>query len=210
LSVRNGIEPWPGVPRTVNRDDRRLGSPDVQAAVLREHVISADRVELVLGHPTGAVGAAVLLVGHGEQDQVAAWTEARIRQATERHCLRCGEVQHVDGAASPDLAVDQLSAERITRPAVRVHGHDVGVAHQAQRRSVGVRALDTGHQRNPPRRGFVALQVEARATGFSQEPLEHVGVAELMARFGGAVIHARVADQHLQQLDRGAGRPGRP
>ena len=35
--------------------------------------------------------------------------------------------------------------------------------------------------------------------------LQDVGVAHLLARLGGAVVDARVADQRLQQLDRVAG-----
>jgi len=190
----------------VHRDDGRLGGPDVEPTVLGQDVVGTDRVELVLGHPAGAVGAAVLLVGHGKEDQVAAGTKARIRQASERHGLRGGEVQHVDGTTTPDLAVDQLGAERVSRPAVRVHGHHVGVAHQAQRGCTGVRALDTGHQRDPPRRGFIALDVEARCR---EVALERVRVADLLARLGGAVVHAGVADQLLEQFDRGASRPGR-
>ncbi len=63
LSARNGIEPWPGraahpqpapgdaLLADVDRDVRRLGRTAVQAAALGQHVVGADRVGLVVGHP---------------------------------------------------------------------------------------------------------------------------------------------------------------
>ena len=46
-------------------------------------------------------------------------------------------------------------------PAGRRDRHDVGVAHEAQRRRVGVAALDAGDERAPAGRRLVALDVEA-------------------------------------------------
>ena len=118
----------------------------------------------------------------------------------DRHRRR--EVEHVDRAAAPHLAVDQLAAERVVAPAVRADGHDVGVAHQAQRRRRRVGALDPRHHRRPPGARLVAGDVES---GPLEERLQHVGVARLEARVGAAVVDAFVADQRLQQLGRLAG-----
>ena len=85
----------------------------MQPAVFGEDVVGRDQVGVVLGQPPGAVGAAGLLVGDGEEDEVAAGPEARRGQMRHRHGHRRGEVQHVDRAATPDLAVDELAAEGV-------------------------------------------------------------------------------------------------
>ena len=51
----------------------------------------------------------------------------------------------------------------IVLPAVGVHRHDVGVAHQQQRRRVGIAALEPGHEALAARLGLVGLDVERRA-----------------------------------------------
>ena len=114
--MRNGIEPWPGVPRTRSRRQATPFSPTVtpiagclrravvQAAALGQQVVAADRVGVVVGHPAGAVGAAGLLVGDGEVEQVArAAGTPRSASVAERHGHRRREVEHVDRAAAPHL-----------------------------------------------------------------------------------------------------------
>jgi hypothetical protein len=150
----------------------------VQATVLREHVVGADGIGRVVGQPAGPSCAPGLLVGDCEVDQVAAGTKAGVGQVPERHRHRRREVEHVDGAATPHLAVDELTAERIPAPPVRVDGHDVGVAHQAQAGRGGIGALDARYERDPPRCRFVALHVEPRSL---QHGEEGVRVADLLA-----------------------------
>ena len=70
--------------------------------------------------------------------------EAGGGQPPDGHSHRRGEVQHVDGAAAPHLAVDQLAPEGIVAPARRVGRHDVGVAHQQQGGCVGPPTLEAG------------------------------------------------------------------
>ena len=120
-------------------------------------------------------------------------------QRLERDGLGGGEVQHVDRAAAPHLAVHQLAAEGIARPVLGRHGHDVGVAHQAQRRRRRVGALDAGDEAGAAGRpvGLVDLDVEAAAL---QVGAQHVAGAHLLAGGDGAVVHALVADELLQQL----------
>ena len=110
---------------------------------------------------------------------------------------RRGEVEHVDGAASPHLAVDQLAAEGIVAPAVGVHRHDVGVPHQEQRGRGRVAALDARDEARASGRGFEALAVEPVAF---EVGLQQIRAAHLVTRRFGAVVHARVADEVLQQI----------
>ena len=150
LSAPNGIEPWPGVPVTRSRRHAMPFSPTLTvtwrwpcvvdrrpAAELGEHVVGVDRVPMVLGHPLGAPHAAGLLVGDAEVDQVALRAGTLRGQVPERDRHRRREVEHVDRAATPHLAVDQLAPERIVAPALGADRHDIGVAHQAQRRRDG-------------------------------------------------------------------------
>ena len=215
LSVRNGVDAWPGVPLTrsvahqralLAHDDRELvarGRRDREAARFGDDVVALHRVALVLDEMTGAVGAQGLLVGDGQVHQVAGRAEAGRRQVLERHRHRRGEVQHVDRAAAPHLAVDELAAERVAPPAVGVDRHDVGVTHEHQRGRGGIGALDARHQAGPPGHGLVALDVEP---GVTEVRLQRVDAAGLAARRRGAVVDAGVADELLEQVgDLGGG-----
>ena len=46
-----------------------------------------------------------------------------------------------------------LATEGVVAPSVGIHGDDIGVAHETQRRSVGVGALDPGDHRVASGRG---------------------------------------------------------
>ena len=171
-------------------------------ARLGEHVVGADRVPVLVDHVLGAPLPAGFFVGDAEVDQRALGPEALGRQLAERHRHRRRDVEHVDGAAAPHLAVDQLAGEWVAGPPIGVHRHDVGVAHQAQRRCRGVAALDAGDDRGPAGPAVESLHVEP---GALEVRLQQVGVAHLVAGVGGAVVDALVADQLLQELGR---RPG--
>ena len=90
----------------------------------------------------------------------------------------------------------------IAGPPVGVHRHDVGVAHQAQRRGVGVAALDAGDDRGASRPAVEALDVEP---GTLEVGLQQIGVAHLVAGLRCSVVDALVADQLLEELGGGAG-----
>ena len=157
---------------------------------------------MVVGDPARAVRAAGLLVGDGEVDEVAARAETALGKGAEHDGHRRREVQHVDRAAAPHLAVDQLAAERVVPPSVNRDGDDVGVTHQTQRRGGRVRSRDPRDERGPARRRLEALDLDP---GRRHDLLDDVDVADLLARLGRAVVHALVADQLLQQLDGGGG-----
>ena len=122
LSVRNGCEPCPGVPCTrifvqnvpFSRDQHREARPcrrrHLEPARLGEHVVGVHGVALVVEQPVGAPGAERLLVGDREVDQRALRAEPAVGEAAERDRLRRGEVEHVDRAAAPHEAVDDLGA----------------------------------------------------------------------------------------------------
>ncbi len=149
------------------------------------------RVGLVLQQVIGSVSAAGFLVGHGRVDEIALRLEAGSRELANRVGHRRGEVEHVDRAASPDLAVDQLSAERIIAPAVLIYGNDVGVSHQKDGRSVRVGSFDARDEVPASGGRFVALDVD---TGSLEEGSEQIDVALFLAGLDRSVVHAAVAD----------------
>ncbi len=81
------------------------------------------------------------------------------------------------------------------------HGHDVGVAHEAERRRGGIGALDAGDEARAAGRPVRLVHVDVEAAAV-QVGAQHVAGAHLLAGADAAVVHAPIADQLLQQLDR--------
>ena len=161
------------------------------AAHLRQDVVAGNGVPVLVDHPLGTPAPAGLLVGDAEVDQRALRTKAGASKVLERGGHRRRDVEHVDRAAAPDLAVDDLAAERVARPGAAVDWYDIGVAHQAQRRRVGVGAVDPGDERPSARPRLETLHGEARAF---EVRLQQIGVAGLASRVGRSVVDALVAD----------------
>ena len=124
-----------------------------EAARLGDEIVAADVLGLVLGEPPRTVGPEGLLVGDADEQEVAFGTESLVREVAHRDGHRRREVQHVDRAPSPYLAVDDLSAERVVLPVLAVGGDDIGVPEKGQRGGVGVSPFDFGHQRGASGRG---------------------------------------------------------
>ena len=182
--------------RHEDREARARRRRDLEAAGLGEHVVGVDRVALVVEQPVGAPPAQGLLVGDREVDQGAAGPEPAVGETAEGDRLRCGEVEHVDRTASPHEAVDDVGAERVAAPAVGVHRHDVGVAHEHERRRVGVGALELHHQALAPRLRLVDLVIP-RAGEVAGEQVDAAGLLPGRHR---AVVDAPVADQLPQEV----------
>ena len=125
-------------------DDALLGHLDrVEAPAVEGHRVAADLVERrgrgasgrvveelgpLLDEATGPVLATGLLVGDRGEDHVAAQVGAGASEGEHHGQLHRDHVLHVDRAAAPDDAVDELRAERVARPGLRVDRHDVDVA----------------------------------------------------------------------------------
>ncbi len=107
-----------------------------EAADLADRLGAAlEELRVVVDQPVRAEPAAGLLVGHERQHDVA----RRLAAAARAHSPDDGErhrvhVLHVDRAAAPDAAVDDLAGERVDRPVGGVGRHDVEVAVDQQRR----------------------------------------------------------------------------
>ncbi len=118
---------------------------DADPARLGQAGLGTQQLGFVVDDPGDAQEAARLLVRGAREDDVAAqpgdgierWVEAgrdRLPGQSEHDLQLHGRhALHVHGAASVDVAVGDLAAERIARPALRICGHHVQVGQQEQR-----------------------------------------------------------------------------
>ena len=134
-------------------DDPLLGDLDrVEAAIADGDRVPADLVErgrrspalrvveelgTPLDEPASAVLATGLLVRDRGEDDVAPQLRPGRPQGQHDRQLHGHHVLHVDRAAAPHHAVDQITPEWIARPRLGVDRHDVEVAQQDQRRLGG-------------------------------------------------------------------------
>ena len=136
------------------------------AAVLSQYVVGLDGIPVVLNDVFCAKDTAGFFIGHREVDDVAGVTFARPYDFAKRHQHRRRDVQHIDSAAAPNLGCavgrrDQFTTKRVIVPALGTHGHNVGMAHQTQRRRIRVCALVAGDKRCPVRLRLEHLKVDA-------------------------------------------------
>ena len=118
------------------------------AAALVEQVVAAHQVRVLGAHVRGA-GAAHLLVGHGDHEQVPARrAPALVGQRAGRHHLGCGLALHVERAAAPYVPVGERARPGAVLPAGGVGPHGVHVREQPQHRARRL-AAQAGHQVRP-------------------------------------------------------------
>ena len=118
--------------------------------------VPREGIRLVVADPRDAEPSSCFLVGGGHKHQgtrgrIAVLGAARDLAGHDSH--RGGQVEHVDRAAPPHDVILNLRAERIARPFRRIHGHDVRVPEEGQRRAgaARIRALDRDHERGTAR-----------------------------------------------------------
>ncbi len=160
-------------------DDSLLRDLDgVDPPAADRHRVAADLVECrgggpaiagkeevrALRHPVSrTVRPARLFVGDRRKDQVAAPLTAGPLERQHDAQLHGDHVLHIDCAAPPDHAVDQLSAERVARPRLAVDRDDIHVRQEDQRRlGVGHRRGQPGEARTTPGHRFEHLGRDSR------------------------------------------------
>jgi hypothetical protein len=193
-------EAAPAAPLLTDHDGQAPAGRAVKgdAAGLGDEIVALHGVGLVLGQPAGAVRAECFLVGDGSQHERPLRPEAAASEAIKCHRHRRRDVQHVDGAPAPHLALHQLPAEGITRPRVRVGRNDIGVPEPAQRRCRRIGALDASHERRPSGDGLVDLEVHARAVELGPQEVDAPALVPGLRR---PVVHALVSDHALDEID---------
>ena len=151
LSAIAGTEAWPLRPAHVDPERRAhlLADGAEVVDVVTEHaalaaafvdgVVGADELGVLLHEPREAVVLVDLLVGRQREDEIAGRAEALAPERRERDRACRNLVLHVEGAAAPDLAVDEVARPGIARPLLGIGAHRVGVGEERQRRAVAAR-----------------------------------------------------------------------
>src|SRR5262249_61653230 len=110
------------------------------AAIARALVpgeVGAPGAGMRLAEPLQTEAVTDLLVGGGDEDQVAGAAPPLTRELGHRDGGSRDLALHVERAASPHETVDELAAERVALPLVRVREHNVRVREHRERRPVG-------------------------------------------------------------------------
>ena len=178
------------------RDHHRVEAPAAHllrvAATLADRVADAgEEVRVVVGEPGGAVDAPGLLVGQHDQEEIPRRRHTFALGAQEGADHHRHPVLHVEGAAPPDPALDQLGREGWMGPALVDGGDHIGVALQDQARATP--SLQPGDQVRPAGIGPVSVPVDA---GFGQQPADVLDTGLFVPRGVGGVE----ADQLPEQL----------
>ncbi len=166
------------------------------AAALVDREFGVDQVLVVFPDIPGAVGAAGLLVGEGDEDEVARQGNAGFLDRDERGQLGGDLPLHVDGAASPDEVVDEIPGERVALPLVRLNGDHVDMTHQQDGPAGRVLRLQPGDHADAARRALHELRLDP---GLGE------GVADVLRRADLVAWRALciAANQLLQVADGG-------
>ena len=129
--------------------ERPPAEHDPVAAALVDRVVGAHRVRVLADEPREPEVLADLLVGRGDEDEVAVRPEPLPRQARDRDRARRDLALHVERPAPPDLAVDDArptTGRAATRPGRRARC----------RCGRGARASARSRSRGSARRGWRA------------------------------------------------------
>ena len=172
-----------------------LVRPADGAAHLGDRVVGQDRLRVGVDQLLGPQVTARLLVGDRPEHEVPPRSESVVGQVPHGQRHRRGLVEHVDGTAAPHLVVDDLAAEGVVFPAHVVGRHDIGMAHQAQRRRRAVTTRDPGDEMTATWHELVPGGVDPRAL---HDRPENLRVGRLVPRRRKARTDTAVADQGLK------------
>ena len=137
-----------------------------------------EQVGPVVHQPLRPVFAAVLLVGHEREHQVARRDDAGPTEMPGNDDHHADHVLHVDRAAAPDIAVLDRAGERMHAPLGRLGGHHVKMPVDQQRAARAVRALEAGeHIAAPGRAGLQVLDLVADVFQLGGDPVGAFGLA---------------------------------
>jgi len=161
------------------------------ASRLADAVLDArEELGVILDEPLRALVPTRLLVGQHREHEVARRPAVRVRlqDCADHHR---DAAFHVEGAATPQVAADDLAAERLVRPLLVDRGHHVNVALHQKRRRLAL-AFQAGHEVRATARILVS---RARDAGLVEDALDEVDGDVLLARRVGGVELDQVAGQ---------------
>src|SRR5262244_4457841 len=168
-----------------------LDGPEFRQRVLRPREPGAPLV----GDPLRAEAATRLLVGGGEEDEIALEGHAGAGDGQERGELHDARGLHVEGAPAVDVAVAEEAAEGIYRPVALVRVYDVNMMMEDDT-TQGAVAAETRHEVAAPRSRLRRLAGDPRAV---QDLGEKACPRRLVAgRVRG--VHPQVLSQETHRL----------
>ena len=85
-----------------------------------------------LDEPAETVSRTHLLVGDDDEHEIAGERRPLARERGECDRARCDLVLHVERAATPDLAVDEVTRPRVALPFRRIGEHRVRVREEPE------------------------------------------------------------------------------
>ena len=190
----------------LDRVEPAAGELDRDAAAFIQRTGGAEPLGPVRGDPARALHTAGLFVGGRGEEQVPGQAGDRVdgrvtargtrlvREHPDHRELEGHHALHVDGTATPHVAVVHVATERIVGPELRRRGDDVEVREQEQRRTARpVAAQPAGHGA-PAGERFHDLRPQA---GVGQDRLDVASGEDLVA----GRIDALDPDERLEQLN---------
>ena len=166
-----------------------------RATKLTERVPHAlEQLGVLLDHEARAVRSQILLIREHAQQHIARWRLSGLGEPQNRPEHHRHTALHVQGASTPNLAVDQLAAERIVAPALANRRDHIDVTLEKQRR----RGTPTGQPRQQARPCRVLGQDSRLQASSVAEILDPPHALSLVTGWIGRVE----PDQLTQQLDR--------
>ena len=102
---------------------------------------------MLLDEPGESEALVDLLIGGQGEDHVSRGLDALTPERGEGNRARSHLAFHVERAAAPDLAVDEIARPGIARPLLGIGTHRVGVGEKGQRRTVA--ALQSSDEVEP-------------------------------------------------------------
>ncbi|CAN5857650.1 hypothetical protein BH23ACT5_BH23ACT5_00820 [soil metagenome] len=179
-----------------DREERTAPTRDGRVGHFGEEEIRSDQGPVVADERSRAVCPGALLVGHCDEEQVPRHRRLAREVGPERVGHRRREIEHVDGAPSPDVPVTDFSGEGIHRPPPGVDRYYVEVGDEGEGGAFRVAARYPVDHRLATGGGLedLTLGPEEVAKGFYGP--------HLVAGVDRPVVHAAVADQLPEEVDR--------
>ena len=186
--------------RHADLHQRPLDAEGARAATpaLVDHAHAVDHLGMLGREELGAVDAARLLVGDGDEGEVAAQRQLVAVVQQEGDELHDAHPLHVERAAAPDVAAAHLAAERIDGPVLALEGHDVGVVEQDQLLAARAVAGQRGDERGAAGRVRRLVELVGDALAIEDRAEELAGAGLVAGRVDG--VDADVGGEQLRRF----------
>jgi hypothetical protein len=151
---------------------------------------AGEQLRVRVDDPPGSEDASGLFVREHGEDQVARCAATGV--GTQRGVHQHGDAAlHVERPTTPQIAVDDLAAERAMAPVLVDRSDDVDVALKQKRRSLAA-TFDAGNEIRP---AWLALVARVFDMGVGEEPLDQLDRKVLLARRVGGVQPDQIAGE---------------